>query len=453
MTLDNGSGLMKNQSTKNIIADNLMTRDQILSYLKDDFRVDLKKIKEIILLDQISPELNLSVKKIPHHRYNLFFSENSGKLYIQAIEGKLRTRHSELECKILSSLMGYEIKFTSIVTSYENLVEAWLARMKRSLSGKKINGVLIGSMWNFNFYLKFLTNDKFADKFTGQVEQEILKNYVEHQLAIFIIEDEYINNRISLSDEEKNIFQEGHLPDFRTIEIAKKLARKIPMFNDKVQILRDKSDIVEYIKTDYLFFFDINNGTSLFKETLVSDQTEIIDDYFLSYQLITIKNATYINFSWADADVLNAVLKELERTFHLKSFYMYGKCGSLTVKQKIGDLVAPVRSYNNENFIDIDNEMGRQIYDVKKANFIYVDSPLIETKTWATESIKLGCECVDMELDPVIRALSKNTIKKVIYYISDQPTLGLTLSDRISLLEQRLNCSKIIIEDILKREG
>ena len=268
-----------------------------------------------------------------------------------------------------------------------------------------------------------------------------------------MIEDEYINSRLSLNDEEKNIFQEGHLPDSRTIGIAKKIVTRIPMFNDKVQILRGKSDIVEYIKTDYLFFFDLNNGTSLFKETLVSDQTEIIDDYFLSYQLITIKDATYINFSWANADVLSAVLKELEHIFHLKSFYMYGKCGSLTTKQKIGDLVAPVRSYNNENFIDIDNEMELQTHDVKKANFIFVDSPLIETKAWAGESIELGCECVDMELDPAIRALSKNTIKKVIYYISDQPTLGLTLSDRISLLGQRLDCSKIIIEDILKREG
>ncbi len=444
---------MKLQPTEKIITDNLMTRDQILSYLKDDFCVDLEKIKEIILLDQISPELNLLVKKIPHHRYNIFFAENSGKLYLQATEGKLRTKHLEFESKIMSSLVGHSIKFTNTTAAYENLVSAWTIRMKQALSDRKIDGVLIGSMWNFNFYIKFLTNNKFADKFTEQVDQLILKKYVDHQLALYVIEDEYINGRLRLTEHEKNIFQEGHLPDPKAIKITQELTKRIPTFDDKVQILYSKSDLISYIKTDYLFFFDLNNGTSLFKETLVSDVAEIIDDYFLSYQLITIKGATYINFSWANADVLNAVLKELGRTFNLKSFYMYGKCGSLTANPKIGDLVVPVRSYNNETFIDIHNEVEQLHYGVKKVNFMYVDSPLVETKTWANESLKLGCDCVDMELDPSVRALSKNTVKKIIYYISDQPMLGLTLSDRISLLKQRLDCSKIIIEDILKREG
>jgi purine-nucleoside phosphorylase len=176
--------------------------------------------------------------------------------------------------------------------------------------------------------------------------------------------------------------------------------------------------------------------------------TEIIDDSFLSYQIIDVRNKTYINFSWANDEILSAAIKTLEQVFSFKSLYMYGKCGSLTPDLKIGQLVAPMQCSNGKKFVDIKNQMLLS-NDTKAVNFIHVQSPLVETRTWARTMLSLGCNCVDMELDSVVRSISEKVTKKIIYYISDEPTMGLTLSDRLSMLKQRLDCSKKIIEDLL----
>ena len=439
---------VKQQSIQEIIEDNLMSHEQILSYIKDDFRVDLNKIRKIVILDQYSHNNFSSYKRIPHHRYCLYFDEVVGDLFIQPTEGKLRSRHIEIESKILASLIGKPIDFVDLSHPLENRIINWEKGLQKLLSGKGIDGVLIGSLWNFNFYLKLLANSNFAKRYTQNLDQVILNKYVVHQLTLIVIEHEYINNGLFLEEFEKSIFQEGNIPNLKTIEITRRISRKIHAFEDKVSFLRKRKDLIEYINTDYLFFKDIEERTSTFKKTLVSKYAKIVHDPLLNYQLITINDSAYINFSWANAEVLNIVLKRLEEHYNFNSFYMYGKCGSISTDFKIGQLVIPIRSYSNKTFTNIYNQV-QPASGISGTNFIHVNSPLLETRRWAKEAIQSGCDCVDMELDPVVRALSKHVAKKILYYISDQPTLGLTLSDRLSLITQRLDCCKIIVNDIL----
>jgi len=196
----------------------------------------------------------------------------------------------------------------------------------------------------------------------------------------------------------------------------------------------------------------LRDGTSSFDKTLVFEEASIHHDDYLSYQLFRVGSDMYVNFGWADAGTLHDVLKTLYSKYDIKKFYMYGKCGSLSDRIGLGQIVAPVESYSDDVLVKIDNVMSAE-WNFLSVRFTHVDSPLLETKTWKKSAVAMGCQCVDMELVPVVRALPKETAKKILYYISDRPNRGVFLSDRLGFVEQRLACSKIIIDDLLEKSG
>jgi hypothetical protein len=431
-------------SAAEIVSDNLMTRAQIVDYLKDDFRVELNLIKRLSVVDFLPLDKIALCEKIPHHRYDLFFDRISGTLFIKATEGKLRVEHLKVEVDVLSEISGWRVIFEDSSVPIDEPLKKWLQRMRANLGSRKISGVVIGSMWNINFYLRFFAEGPFADKHLKTVDPSVLKNYVEHQLTLAVIEEEYLAGRLELNQTEKSVFQEGSLVDSLTITRTKAIQDRIEDFSTKIAALREKPDFLDYIKSDFIFFSDLQNGTSLFQQTLASDRAKIFEDSFLSYQLIDCTGKTYINFNWANAEVLGAALKTLDREFGIESLHMYGKCGSLSPDIKVGQLVAPIKTFNGEHFIDIQNRIGKNV-DIRSATFIDVASPLLETKSWATSARKHGCDCVDMELTSVIQGVSPEVIKSIVYYVSDEPTRGMTLSDRLGMLAQRLECSRLIL--------
>jgi hypothetical protein len=93
-------------------------------------------------------------------------------------------------------------------------------------------------MWNFNFYLKFFAQGEFADTYTKNLNRVTLENYVIHQLALAVIEEEYIHGRLNLNEHERTIFQEGKISGRTTLATTKKISSVIPFFHDKIAILR-----------------------------------------------------------------------------------------------------------------------------------------------------------------------------------------------------------------------
>lgn len=437
-------------SAAEIVSDNLMTREQIIAYLQDDFRIDLSTIRRIAVVDDLPVTQVTPYEKIPHHRYKLSFDRRTGTLYVQATEGRLRVEHLKIETAVLSEISGQPVAFDNSSTPIDVPLETWLQGLRLNLRSKKIHGAIIGSMWNLNFYLRFFAEGPFSDRYLKDVDATTLAAYIDHQIALAVIEEEYLTGQLELKQTERSIFQEGDLADPSMITRIKALQDRIPSFSDKMSALRKKTDFLDYIKSDFIFFSDLQNRTSLFKQTLTTDGTAIFENNFLSYQLIDIKDKTYINFNWANAEILSAALCAIDREFGLKSFHMYGKCGSLVPQIKVGQMVAPVKVFDGKQFIEIKNQIGPN-NDITPVSFINVESPLLETRSWAKSALGLGCDCVDMELASAINSVPSEIVKSIVYYVSDEPVRGMTLSDRLGMLKQRLKCSHIILTDLIAR--
>ncbi|MFA7301650.1 MAG: hypothetical protein WC069_05045 [Candidatus Shapirobacteria bacterium] len=430
----------------NLIKNNLMTREDLVKYLFDDLRVDLKKINSIKVYQQPNNKLKINLKKIPHHRYGLYFNELSGEMHIFPTEGVLRIEHLRIEAKVLEKLYTKKIKFSVYGKSLiEQNSKKVVNKINEHLLGSKIDGILIGSLWNFNFFTNLRIRPGFLSVFLADLDQDKIDKYVEYRIRLMIIEEELLSGKINLTKEEMEIFNEGILPEDKDYLNISNLSKKVKNINSILTTRHNDNDLTEYLTLDFLFYRDMHSNTGTFLKTMDFPETKIYKDNFLSFQLIKIGNLTFVNFSWANPTATAKVIELLQNKYEIKYFYMYGKCGSLSEKINTGDLVAPSTTENDNLRLNIHNTIKENI---KKVDFCCVDSPLLETTDWLKEKKVNNIDCVEMELFPIVKILSPEVKKHIEFYVSDCPGRKYNLSNRFSFLYQRFSCVKNILNNI-----
>ena len=426
-----------------------MRPEQIDTYLKDDFRTELNIINKVSVYSSFDNKSISGFEHIPHHRYSLLFNPITREIRIHPTEGGLRTDHIRIETELISYITKNKTVFENNTTHPTQLVLSWLERVKKDMGDKKLKGILIGSIWNFNFFIKRKLGGDFGQFASSVRGPSAMEQYINHQLNLILLEQEYLQGGLLLTESEKDIFSEGGLPTQEEVSMSSDISKRISDFKKKMCDLKEDKDLLEYISTDYLFFNDIENGTNEFKETIEGNRATIIDDPFISYQIIDTGCGFYLNFSWVSAEILQHAVKGISNMYDIEELHMYGKCGSLSEKYRVGDFAYPTILFDEKGLVKFKNELWNRP-QLEGAAFVSVISPLIETRKWAADMIEKGCECVEMELSSVLSSVKPETKKFIVYYVSDQPLAGHTLSSRLGLLKQRLSCSKKIINAIFE---
>lgn len=428
-----------------------MTKEEILRYIFDDFRIELEQINNVIILDNSNGLVDTGVKKIPHHRYELYFNPTDGTLFITPTEGLLRNKHIEVEVSILSNLTGRKINFQNCSKNQhkeKNLSKWFLGLNDRLRKKPSIKSILIGSMPNYNFLLRSHYEPGFLDDSRGRINTASLNDYIIHRAQLAVIEEEIFQERLLLDpDVTGQIYHEGKMPSLEWIEIAESIFNKIENCQTKLGKILSEKIYRDYWFADYVLFSTRENDSTVFQDTILSPWSIIDRNDLLSYQLIFLKDQTIINFSWSNPHILSEAIKMIISEYKIKIFGMYGKCGSMIDECKMGEIVQPVKTRYLWSELDINNQVLANKF--KKLNFTCVDSPLLETKTWFKNEVQDGYSCLEMELYPIIRALTEKIKKQIYYYISDKPLHGINLSARYSFLQSRLACTKLALKGII----
>lgn len=434
-----------NQSPREIVEDNLMSRSELEKYILDDFRVDPSKLQSIVLHRHQYSNLIPKFKNIPHHRYKLMFDEQLGELHIFPTEGLLREEHIKTEIGILNELFLTKVKFhlkndDDLEVRTKNLVDfIW-----EKLNGQKIEGLIVGSLWNFNYIANRKIRPNFLDKVIKFPDSK-LEKYIKHRIELLSIEEQIIRNELKISQQDLGIFKEGEIPDTDDYKIVKRILRGNKQIGQLVINKYKNLDLVHYLEIDYLFFNDLKNGTNLFKSTTDFPETKIYFNDLAAFQLINISQKVYINLSWINSESISFIINEICKRQQLRSFYMYGKCGGLSKGIPVGSIVYP----NSIDELKFDNNALAKNY----LSFCSVSSPLIETKTWLKNELSKKRSCVEMELYAAIKSLPKSVKKYILYYVSDSPTESIKLSNKFDYLEQRLFCVQSILENIILNQN
>lgn len=438
------NALSKPQNINQVITDNLMSKSEILEYIKDDFKVDLQSLKKVIVHRRNFINDDNESTKIPHHRYSLYFDKKSDTLNIFPKEGVLRTKHIRLEVECIEKIFSTKIEFEEIENdNLESESERVLKQIIAAVGSRNIKGIIVGSLWNFNFFINMKTHPNFLKEIIGSLDQKGLDNYIDYRVRLMVIENLVVNGLLSLNPNELTIFKEGNLPTIEDLKKVDEIAIKIKDLENLVVKKKQDENIVLYLTADYIFFNDLHNQTDLFSKTTDFPETKIFKDFFLSFQILAIDNQVYVNLPWANPIALALVIDKLCRKYSIESFYMYGKCGSLSDEINVGQLVAPNAVEYKDNQITFDNSL----LEVSHTKFSSVDSPLLETHTWLLDMAERNIKCVEMELFPILKVLNEKIKKYIVYYVSDNPNGKFKLSNRFEFLDQRLECvNRILLE-------
>lgn len=434
------------QDINQILDNNLMSKSEILEYIKDDFKVDLQGLKKVVIHKRYTVNKNDQSLKIPHHRYLLFFDKKSSTLNIAPKEGVLRIKHIKLEVECIERILSTKIEFEEM--EHDNLEQESERVSKQIISavGKNnVNGIIVGSLWNFNFFVNMKVRPCFLKEMVGLLDQKGLHVYIDYRIKLMIIEELAINGILSLNSEELAIFKEGNLPTIGDLRKVDEIADKIKNLEELVKKKKADDNIILYLTVDYIFFNDLHNQTDLFSKTTDFPETKIFKDIFLSFQVLKIDKQVYVNLPWANPIAIASVVEKLIKKNPIKSLFMYGKCGSLSNVIKVGQLITPNSiEYKNEQIV-FKNSFSK----ISQVSFTSVDSPLLETHTWLLDETQRNIKCVEMELFPILKVLNKKIKKYIVYYVSDNPNGKFKLSNRFEFLDQRLKCVNKILTEIM----
>lgn len=436
-----------------IIDESLMTRDGLLKYLNDDFRVDPKLIDRVIAHRQKASVVDKSHKRIPHHRYELYFDKSSRSLNIYPSEGLLRLEHIKLEVALLERIYNKKISYISKGIDTTEVDSQTLAdNITKKCYGNNIDGILVGSPYNLNFFINLRIRPNFLSKLLKNLDKIDIEKYVNYRLKLIVIEENLLSEKITLSPEELTVFAEGRLPIDSEINEVNQIFQRINDFDLQLTNLQKDNELIQYLKLDYIYYHDMKSGTKNFLKAMDYPETKIYQNDLLPFQIVKYNQKLFINFGWTNPIITSKVIKNLQKNNKINYFYLYGKCGSLSPVYKVGDLVAPSSTKYSGNRIDIHNQVSTEI---PRAAFCCVDSPIIETKSWLNEQQRNNIDCVEMELFPLIKSISSETIQNITYYVSDCPGGKYNLSHRFSFLTQRFACVRDILNsleetDILK---
>lgn len=424
-----------------LLNDSVMSKDEIIKYIKDDFRTNLNDLYKITIY-KYKQEMVQKCSRISHHRYNLYYCD--GNLIIMPFEGALRINHIITEIRILEAYLNKKISIEIIddnITDSKELDNA-IVDIKSKIGKNDLLGVIIGSLSNVNFFVNYRVDKKRFDTVINKFSSTIIDRYVSHRLRVSDIETSYINGESN--DVDSSIFQEGAIPTQEMYDYVERF-----YYDNKIAhqySIIDYDVLYKYLALDYIYFNDLNNGTNVFNSCTQFNETQIFSNKLLTYQIITTpqKNGIYLNISWIEPTVLGYVLKELQKEYCINKLLMYGKCGSLIESVSVGSIVAPKSIYKN-GIIPINNCFGSgQCYD-----FISVETPLFETKKWLKDTVSLGISCVEMELADIFERIRHPEFIDIGYYISDNLTSNLKLSNRFDFLYQRLFLSGRIVNCLL----
>lgn len=433
--------MSKNTLPYELLNNSVMSRDEVVDYISDDFRVGFNELKKVRIYKYSQNVTKPTAKKIPHHRYNLFFE--NGELSIVPREGALRVKHITTELQILETYLNHKINFEIIENTLESFeLNSALSDISSKLDTSALDGVIVGSIWNINFFInKKIRRDAYK-QFFNRFDKNDMEKYITHRLMVSDIESYLLNGTIKNIDH--CIFQEGGLPNNETYNYVKRIHQGLNNIINRTEILND------YLGLDYVFFNDLRNNTKMFDEAVNFPETQVFSNNLLTYQIVTVpgKIGKYLNISWIESSVLGGILEKLQHIYPYKEFFMYGKCGALEKSMKVGSFVAP-KSITKEEELPIFNNA----IDIPQYDFIGVDSPLMETKNWLKESLSTGARCVEMELYDIFKRIKSPDCIDIGYYVSDNLNSGFKLSNRFDFLNQRLLLSERIVQKIFHKKG
>jgi hypothetical protein len=299
------------QSPREVVEDNLMSLTELKRYILDDFRVDVNKLQKVVLHRYRYSNLSTGFKNIPHHRYKLVLNEISKELHIFPTEGLLREEHLKIETKILNEIFSTKIKFeVETDIGLEIRTKELVDLIWNKLDGQLIEGIIIGSLWNFNYIVNRKIRPNFLDKIIKDSDHN-LKKYVKHRIELLSIEESIMCSGLNISEQDLDIFKEGQLPNVNDCKIVKRILGKNKQISQLVRTKYEHTDLVHYLEIDYLFFNDLKNGTNLFKSTTDFPETRIYFNDFATFQLININQKIYLNLSWVNPESLSLIINEI----------------------------------------------------------------------------------------------------------------------------------------------
>lgn len=424
-----------------LLNDSVMTKDEIITYIMDDFRVNINDLNKVTIY-QYREKIDYKINKVAHHRYDLYF--HNGNLIIMPLEGALRINHIIIEIKILEVHLkkSIPIEIKSDNNSINNGLDDTINDIRSKIGQDELQGIIIGSLSNINFFVNIKIDGNRFDHIIQKFNPSIIDRYVSHRLRVSDIEASYING--GSNDVDSSIFQEGAIPTQEVYDYVNRYYTENKIVSHNISL--DSMIVYKYLALDYIYFNDLDKGTNLFNSCTQFDETQIFSTKLLTYQIIAIpqKAGKYLNISWIEPSILGYLLKEMQKIYNYEKLFIYGKCGSLSDSIKVGTIVAPQSIYKTR-ITPINNCFESKRY----CDFISVESPLIETKKWLRTTTASGISCVEMELADIFEKIEQPKHIDIGYYISDNLTSNLKLSNRFDFLYQRLFLSGRIVNDLL----
>lgn len=430
-----------------VIEDNLLTREELFAYIQTALCVDVARITSVVAHCDRSTMPGDGVERVPYHRYELCI-ENGSVLHMAPTEGMLRIDHLAFQTQCLAVLLGREVGF-AIVGDYDITQKAKnvVASIKKELhDGELIQGIVVGSLWNFNFFVNRRLHRDALNAIIASTQSEPADDYLLFRARQCAVEQLVLDGAIVLTDAEGATFREGALPDTADKELLEGIMARADsqLFNAMVEQMLADEALRDYMALDYLFFKDLRDGTTLFNQTTDFPETVIKENKELAFQLLRIEGKTFVNFGWFNAALLAEVTKQLQKIYPISTLHMYGKCGSIS-QLSAGSLVLPTcTAMAAGKVLQIDNALT----GLPRGSFSCVESPLVETHTWARAMQARGDVCVEMELYPLLSVLDKSVRPAIVYYASDQPLKDVKISHRLAYLRQKVACVELLLDDM-----